>query len=491
MATLQHIPAELVSAPALPVPAGRRLPFGWPAVALTAAAQAEPLALRWTQAVILEGPIRLRISLALDANEAKKVEVRLAKSQKPLGVFDVRFASALQPFEIELTEAGARAAFLEGIVLRQTLGESPLWIFAVRSGQGTLSPTHAPHFLMAGDQPDPLAEFYKRLASHAVTQPFGWMEGCVLDGLQDLSQLPGRALLGLSLRRQLGLFFHPDKSLVYESPGGVIADEKLHDVEATLPFAALAWVEPQHPALELARKFWQSRTDAGGLVREATLTTSEGSYTVGYPLAVLARQRQSDELARLALTQVRVRQNRLFEGKDFFCRLSADGQRAGRNWSRGIAWQLLGLVRVLAVLRERADLEPLKQEALRLAEWVTARQLPSGLWPAFVDEPALPPDTSGSAGLAAALALGAKQGLLPGFAREAAAKTLTGLLGFLTPDGFLTGCAPAGNGGESLQRGSYRVISPMAMGLLAQLIAALPATHRASLPGEFTADGPA
>lgn len=43
----------------------------------------------------------------------------------------------------------------------------------------------------------------------------------------------------------------------------------------------------------------------------------------------------------------------------------------------------------------------------------------------------------------------------------------------LTPHGFLGGVAQANKGGEELQRGSYRVIYQMGMGLLAQLIASL------------------
>jgi hypothetical protein len=48
------------------------------------------------------------------------------------------------------------------------------------------------------------------------------------------------------------------------------------------------------------------------------------------------------------------------------------------------------------------------------------------------------------------------------------------LLGHLTPDGLLGGAAPANRGGESLQRSAHRVLSPMGMGLMGQLAAALP-----------------
>jgi len=55
---------------------------------------------------------------------------------------------------------------------------------------------------------------------------------------------------------------------------------------------------------------------------------------------------------------------------------------------------------------------------------------------------------------------------------------LVGLKTHLTPDGFLGGVSQSNKGGEALQRGSYRVIFQMAMGLMAQLVAALEAPQK-------------
>ncbi|MBC7927866.1 MAG: glycoside hydrolase family 88 protein, partial [Bryobacteraceae bacterium] len=82
-------------------------------------------------------------------------------------------------------------------------------------------------------------------------------------------------------------------------------------------------------------------------------------------------------------------------------------------------------------------------------------------------------DTSGSAGIAAALAIGVREGWLDAKARSAAAKTLAGLRAHLTPDGFLGGVTQANKAGEGLQRGDYRVIYQMGVGIMGQLIAAL------------------
>lgn len=71
------------------------------------------------------------------------------------------------------------------------------------------------------------------------------------------------------------------------------------------------------------------------------------------------------------------------------------------------------------------------------------------------------------------LAIGAQQGWLDNTAKSAATRTLAGLQPHLTPDGLLGGVSRANKGGEQLQRGNYRVIYQMGMGLMAQLMAAL------------------
>jgi rhamnogalacturonyl hydrolase YesR len=133
----------------------------------------------------------------------------------------------------------------------------------------------------------------------------------------------------------------------------------------------------------------------------------------------------------------------------------------------------LGLTRTIIALEGLLDVTAAREEAVRLAKWIVPYQLPSGLWSVFVDEPRLRPDTSGSAGIAAALALGAAHGWLDDDACEAAVKCLDGLKPYLTPDGFLGGASQSNKGGPELQRSDYRVIYQMGMGLMAQLIAAL------------------
>jgi hypothetical protein len=111
-----------------------------------------------------------------------------------------------------------------------------------------------------------------------------------------------------------------------------------------------------------------------------------------------------------------------------------------------------GLIYTVRELGPEGDTEILKRQFILLAEETLSLQSPqSGLWSCFIDEPELAPDTSGSAGIAAALR--AAEGLEP----------------FISFDGLLSGVAQSNRGGEALQRSAYRVFSQMGSGLAAQL----------------------
>jgi hypothetical protein len=458
----RHLPAEILAPPSQPE--GKRVPFGWRALAITV----EPTLLRWPALPADVRPTRLRLTVAIDLKGERYVEASLAGSGRVLGIFDVRNAAVLQPCEIPLLADDAADLCREGVALRLIDGNAPLWVLLDGAG---IDDAHRPHLLVPGSA-DALSEFHVRFTSLASVQQFGWMEGCVLDGLLDLSDLPGRTDARAVAQRHLDLFIRGDR-LVYEGPENVPADGAIYGIEGTLPFAALARLQPAHPLLELPLAWWRKESDHEGAVIDWISTTSEGSYTVGYPLALIARQRRDEALERMALTQVRLRQARLFVDGAFWRLSRSDGTRANRNWARGLAWHLLGAVRTLGVLHHRTDSRELIADLARLAEWSQSFQRRDGLWSVFIDEPGLTHDTAGSAGIAAALAIGANQGLFPAGARDAARRALPGLVANLTADGFLGGVSPSNKGGEELQRSSYRILYPMGMGLVAQLIAAL------------------
>lgn len=429
-----------------------------------------PLVLAWPGLPAEMKPTAFRLTVALDIRDEKLVEAYLPTSGRVLGTFDIRFGCLFQVYEIPLVPADAADIRREGVALRLTKG-APLRVFT----EGAAIPAALqPHLLVPGTA-DFMMEFFWRMDSLACIQAFSWQEGCVLDGLLDLAALLSHANMKDAARRHFARFI-TDGKLIYEDTFSVPREGTAYGIEGTLPFAALAKLQPQSPLLEIAVKSWAKHHDAEDAILDGQHTSSEGAYTVGYPLAVIAKIRKDDALEKLALTQLRVRQARLFDGKTFW-RTSEpkDGilQKGNRNWARGIAWQMLGFARTLRELKHREDLADLIASFQQLATWITPYQRADGLWSVFVDKPELTPDTSGSAGIAAALAIGAQQGWLDAPAKAAAVKTLAGLKPHLTPDGFLGGVTQANKGGEGLQRGDYRVIYQMGMGLMAQLIAAI------------------
>lgn len=112
-----------------------------------------------------------------------------------------------------------------------------------------------------------------------------------------------------------------------------------------------------------------------------------------------------------------------------------------------------------------------------MAEWVAVRQQDSGLWPCFFDEPDTPPDTSGCAGIAAAVAIGVREAILSADHLPTARRTYTALVdGYLDADGWLRGASPSNKAeamAADLQRSTCRIVAPWGMGLFAQLAAAL------------------
>lgn len=471
--TSYHIATITGRDPAVTVPPDKRVPFGWSAVAVPASADAPGVVLRWNRPQTLATPPRLRITTALDVREAKRIEATTAETGESLGFFDIRFASVCQPFEITLPASLAARAMGEGVRLRQREGALPLWLF-----DGTnrdLPEAFAPHLLgtVGGDR---WREFEARLCSEASLQAFGWIEGCVLDGLLQTSLLPGGEAAARALTTHLRHYVSVAGDLDYEGPTSQPLHNRVYGMEGLLPFAILAQAEPRNPVLKLAEQEIRARLDRDKAVIDHGATSTEGAYIAGYPLAALSRAWDRDDLAALAVAQLRVRRERNVIGTTIYQKIDSDGKKHLPNWARGVAWYLLGFARVLDVLdpgAKSADLTDLRTEFRRAAEWAVSFQRPDGLWGNFLDDPTSRADTSGSAGIATALALGARRGWLPAEARTAARKTVSGLEVYLTPDGFLGGMAQFNKGGEALQRSDYRVIAPMAMGLTAQLRAAL------------------
>ncbi len=446
----------------MPKPVGQEAPFGWPAVGVPIAGG---ICLHWPKGTVLAGPARLRITIAISFREARCLEVVTGELKQPLGMLYLRFAPALQAHELLLDAPAAAQAVAEGVELRQVQGTEPTWIL----GGGDMASVPLglrPHLMAAGEQVDPFESFLGQMASLTCIQPFGWMEGCVLDGQLDLHErFPGRGFAeaaGLHLDHYLT----PDGGLSLHDACSRPSHE-LGTIEQTLMFAGIARLRPDHAVLQQARRFWQQRCREG-LTVDGSLVSAEGSYTVAYPLALLSRIEASRDLADWALEELRQRSRRLVVGETIWLRSYADGRRTFPNWSRGVAWHLLGLCKTLALLPDAQDL---RDQVQRLAARVLAGRNQQGLWSCFLDDETSPADTAGCAGIAAALAFGAAHGLLDAAADQAARAAVDALIPHLTPDGLLGGVSQSNCGGEALQRSDYRVLFPMGMGLLAQVVA--------------------
>jgi rhamnogalacturonyl hydrolase YesR len=472
----RHIPAASAQAPVLPLPDGKRTPFGWSAIALPLPEQGKAR-FSWTAVSEQFGstPGHLRLTTAIDDRECKTVAVRLAASGRLLGRLDIRYAHALETFALPLDSASFAAALSEGVALSLDSATSPLWL--LHPDVATEAPGLAPALLPEHPAETRPAAHLRWLASLNSLHTWGWMEGCVLDALEDLDAAYPNSGFAAARRSHLEKFFPADGSLRGETPKSEPCDDTIYGIEATLMFSALASDQPSHPWVDRAVAWWLAHANAEGAILDDTLLSAEGSYTIAYPLARVAALRRRKELARSALVQLEIRRSHLWHEDALWLRRDLhDGSRSFRNWARGVAWHFLGCARVARELAAfpALDRAPLQADLRRLAALALTTQLPGGLWRCFLDEPDTSPDTSGSAGIAAALALSARHGWIePAPALAAARRAEAALLLHLAADGQLGGVAQSNRGGEALQRSDYRVLSSMGAGLLGQLRATL------------------
>ncbi|WP_283434094.1 glycoside hydrolase family 88 protein [Neorhodopirellula lusitana] len=484
--------AASAQSPVFPVPSDKRIPFAWPSIAIAPASDGGSTHLQWLAKELPPGEtIRLRLATALDSRQKLLLEVRLPGESEPLGHFDFNYAPVFQIGELTLTRGQAKRVLEEGVLITRTVGEAPFHLFGPDSRSSSLEDSSKrtsttssserkaipvllqPHLMVAGET-DRWAVYMERMEGIDTIQPFGWMEGALLDGVWDLGQVTKNEKLNEGFSSRMGLYLRGDQ-LIYEDPKSFPSDNRVCGIEDSLPFAAIARVHPEHPRIQLAIDFWKDhRRESGfaeGCIVDGGMCSAEGAYTVGYPLMHIGALRNDPQLVAMALDQFRIRQKLLVDEDGGIWLRNSNGRRSMKNWARGVTWYFLGLVRGIAEAPEGTDTRDLRSEAVRVMEHVLRHQQDNGLWRNLFDLPEQTVDTSGSAGIAAALAIGAAEGILPDRARLAAIRTKEGLSAYLTADGLLAHGTPSNRSPEA--QSNRRVIFPVGMGLTAQLLAAL------------------
>ena len=444
------------------LPVGTRTPFGWPVFGISPG-----------QAIFLKPEAKLmgtyhwlRISVALEMFEVNRLHVHITNTNVYLGAIDIRFSSVLVPYEIQIENKYVEQINQNGIELTLE-GQSPFWFFS-EPASGFDNSAFLPCFIDSALKTGDTNDFLDCFLSANSVQSFAWREGCVLDGLWQVYEQKNDERALETIHQHFDLFF-VGQDLIYENARSVPIDNEIGGIESTLPFAVLAKVDPDHPILEKVVEALNQRKKENGMITDGNMISSEGCYTVAYPMAVIGKAWGRKDLIETAIDQLRHR-ILLMHNNQFYLRYE-EGERSFQNWARGVAWFLLGFARTISELKDDSVDEDIIQKFREGVDLALSFQDSSGLWSCFLHKKEILPDTSGSAGIAAAILTGVREGFLPEEYKKPALKCWDSLQDYLTPDGYLKGAAQDNRGGIELQESDYRVIAQMAMGLMAQLYA--------------------
>lgn len=458
-------------------PDGKRLPFQWKGISVGKAG----IVFHWSQ-IVTGDHTRFLFTIGLDDREHKTLEFSLAESNEVLGSIDVPFAYFLQPFEFIFNEKYLPAINREGVRICLKKGTSPLWILLDNRLHGETTGLLSPHLTPSSSSiPNPWQKAFELITSTASLQPFGWLEGCVLEGLTYLYQLrewQDQAKSGI--QQHLNWFFKErgiDTENIKSEP-----TKEWHGIEETLMAATLYRFNPNHPSINSVLQFWDQQLQKGHLMGGAGgYRKCEACYTVAYPMALIAQGRGDRDRLTLAIELLLSQKPYLFPGNTLY-QGYYQGKGLFANWARGIAWYMLGFTGILNILK--SEDHPLKsrleEELTHVCNWILTMQNHEGLWYCYTDRPETGVETSGSAGIAGALAMAYRLHCTSEKGLNAAFRCQTALSSHLSHEGLLHGVSQVNKGGESLQADGYRCYSQMGTGLAVQLTALLAQHHQAS-----------
>lgn len=463
--------SEVIS-PTIVFPKEKRIPLGWKAFAIAAnPLSAAKTILKFPAIKHTQNAVWLRITAAIDFREEYEIIALLPRNGAEIGRFDIRFAHPFQPFQIEINPKFLKQIGKQGIELQMSKGAKTIWFFDLNQASQNNLGLH-PHLLI-GESKNPELSFRQNLLSMNSFSPFGWMGGSVQDALLEMSK-KGDEEASKTLKMQLECYLDQSKGIRFESPMTEPRDGTFNSIEDFLPLPAILHLYPDHPSIQLALDFLESKKNDQGIIISGNDITTEGCYTVAYPLAAIALQQNNPDLAQIALDQLRFRIRFLSNGNAIFQRSTLKGHQTFENWGRGVAWYLLGISKTLNLLKqigleESGNYQEVLSEFRRACTMVGNFQNNEGLWYGFIHKPETGIDTSATGGIASAFVWGCKLGYLNSSFQSKAERACKSLHTNLTPDGFLTNVSQINRGGEALQSNGYRVISQFGMGLFAQL----------------------
>lgn len=465
---------------------------------------AEPVRLRFDRPnleLLERARPMLRLVNARDCRRTARIEVRWRKTL--LGVVDVRIAARWANFALDLSDTfGLHVqdwperielelrAIPSSVGLRDSVRQDdPLPALVVSSHQFT--PVSA--FLIVPDGPgvssqDRVARDF--LCSSAAVDHLGWMAGCVTSGLTDLFDATQDRMFLEAAARVLSapgegrpLEFARLESVPPESSQSpdelTVPDEgNIGNLESFAPFAALARLQRENPTPQRALTLRAAATRMLEIAaRELLQLTTEGCFTLAFPLAATARVLNQPAWFGRSAQAVLDRWRVLEHDGNVAQRGTHDGTRRWmENWARGTAWLVLGTAQTL---RELPEHHPARAELIRrfehLAPVLLGRQRSDGLWNVFTDG-TTGSETSGSAGIAAGLTLAARAGWfgpdLTARVLESTRRCLHALETHLDPDGCLSGVSQHNPAAEHALQLDYRIRAAWGTGLYAQLLAA-------------------
>ncbi len=448
------------------IPEMNRVAFGWSALGINPRGS---IIFKPQQALSAGKDIWLRLTVAQEIRDEKHLHVRIAQTGIKLGILDILYSSVLVPYELKIDNKYVDEINRYGVEITLE-SPSPLWIF--NKTENTKEKSFLPHLLASDTESGAIDDFVRCFLSVNSIQAFGWREGTVLDGLWQVYKQKGNKKALKAIKQHYDLFFDEKQNLVYENGRSLPNDNRIDGIESTLPFATLARLNPNHPILKTVVKGWKELEKDNGMVIDGTTATAEGCYTVAYPMAVIGKIWNDETLKRMAFEQLKCRYV-LLNDSNLYLRYDFKGKKYSyKNWARGAAWFLAGFARTISELKNEIRDDEVIDKFRHAVEIVFSMQRDDGLWSCFMDRKEILPDTSGSAGICAAVATGIKDGFLPVSYQVKLDKCWNALQNFITPDGFLKGVAQDNRGGEKLQESDYRVIAQMGMGLMAQFYAA-------------------